>query len=242
MSDGKKPPIIEGTEETTDRFAVAAESSGLLIVSGAESEKQTVESVETSAAVVQLERSDLYKKMLTQMPLILRLDVDNICNGDELLICEFSSILLDFGVLAVETVLNFRNIYQKPEASVSSKLGEIALIRGVIKLIWNFTEEMCVPGEKVMGLLKNISLTANCEDLRQLTDLMGEVTYLIQQGARCNCLLAALTISWNYMELLLFLGNYRCVMNLHGSVIAGEQLKAYLSSAQYGGVSRNFLN
>lgn len=255
MSDSNRPPIIEGqgldsNEGQTINMAgnaagaendtvpdQATENSGVI-----RCEDLSVASPKKEMTFEIIKRSDLYWSKFGQMPMMRRPDIDSVCDGNELLICEFSSILRDFGPLGVEAVLNFRDIYQKPDSSAHSKLGEIALIRGVIKMIRNFTVDMGVSGETALVFLKNISLTAYCQDLRELTDLMIYAQYLIQQGARCGCLERALTINWNYLELLLFLNNYRHVMNINGSVIAGEQMKAYLQSAQGSGISRKFLN
>lgn len=229
MSDSKRPPVIESNVCDLDESLDITESVA-------------ANDTEPLPSFRVIERADSYWAKLTQMPMMRRPDVDAVCNGDELLICEFSSLLKDFGVLGVEIVLNFRDIYEKADSTVHSKLGEIALIRGVIKLIRNFGVDMCATDWQTMTFLKDISATAHCQDLRQLTDLMINVQYLIQQGARCGCLERALTINWNYLELMLFLENYRCVMSMQGTVIAGEQMKAYLFSAQEGEISRKFLN
>lgn len=225
LSEGKKPPNIEDEGQVQEEDVVVEDAPA---------------SPQLGVHIVK--RSNFYWARLDQMPGMRRSEVDSVCDGDELLICEFSSILRDFGRCGVEVVLNFRDIYQRPGNTAHTKLGEIALIRAVIKTIRNSSVEMCVSGEKALNFLKNISLTGHCQDLRQLTDLMIQVQYLIQQGARCGCLERVLTINWNYLELMLFLDNYRCVMTMHGSVVAGEQMKAYLQSAQGDGINRNFLN
>lgn len=173
---------------------------------------------------------------------IRRSELNEICDGDALLLAEFASIQEDFGRPGVEVVLSFRDVYLKPDSSPVDKLLGIALVRGVIKIIRGFSKEISVSEEKIMGFLRNIALTAHCQDLRQLTDLIVNVQYFIQQGERFGCLERALTIDWNYFDLMLFLNNYRCIMNIHGPTIAGEQMKECLLWASYSESNRKISN
>jgi len=128
------------------------------------------------------------------------------------------------------------------ESSRNVKFGEMALIRGVIKIIKRSALDFLASTEEALSFFGRLVKTADCKDLMQLMDMVNQMQYLMQQAHRCRCLSDILTMKWNYCELMLFLNNYRCMLNLYGFTIAGEQMHQYVKSAQGGKISRNHLN
>lgn len=181
---------------------------------------------EVNLSVKKAVRSEVYLGQLEMLPREFCGEIDKLCEGSEHLACAFAILYREFGSDALQIVFDLRAVYEGDGQKVTA--SEIALIRGMFKIVLDYGANFNLKSDNVLFMFKNLVSSAGIRDYIELHYLIECANRLIEESVLCDCVAEALTLDWKSGELSHLLNNYDYWRIINGENDARKNFKKYL--------------